>query len=185
METTRRITKRLSWIWLALPVFGIVGAWCVFSFADLGPKQVVGPTVVVVVPEAGLEFAARVDTGAASTSINARSIHMRDDGMVDYVLLNSVGERVAMRSPLAKTAVVHTGAGSEKRLYVMLTVRYLQHEKQVLANLNDRSALSFPLLLGRNWLKGDYMVDVEGPPTPLEYAAALAMDSTPECPGMH
>jgi hypothetical protein len=30
----------------------------------------------------------------------------------------------------------------------------------VLVNLNDRSAMKYRLLLGRNWLENDYLVDV-------------------------
>jgi hypothetical protein len=142
---------------------------------------VVGPTVVAAVPEAGLEFAARVDTGAATTSVNARSIEVHD-GMVDFVVANGIGEQAAMRAPLVKTDVVHTGAGSEKRVYVELTIAFDDHKKRVLANLNDRSHLGFPLLLGRNWLEGDYVVDVDGPPSGLRNLGALGTDEAEEAP---
>ncbi len=33
--------------------------------------------------------------------------------------------------------------------------------KTVLVTLNDRNAMQFRLLLGRNWLRGDYIVDVD------------------------
>ena len=39
--------------------------------------------------------------------------------------------------------------------------RYQQDTKKILVNLNDRSASTYKLLLGRNWLSGSYLVDVD------------------------
>ena len=177
---TRRI-KSLAWAGATFSVLGAAGVWWLSAYPDVGSKQVVGPTVVVAVPEAGLEFAARVDTGAATTSVNARSIQVRD-GMVDFVVANGLGEQAAMMAPLVKIDVVHTGAGSEKRVYVELTVIFEGRKKRVLANLNDRSHLDFPLLLGRNWLEGDYVVDVAGPSTDFGELVALGTDEAEEGP---
>ena len=129
------------------------------SPAGAGAEVPSGP---VVTPEV---FLGRVDTGAASTSVNAHSIRVEDD-TVEYILVNGEGREVPMRSPLAKTDFVRTSEGREERVYVELAFRFDDREKRVLANLNDRSQLRYPLLLGRNWLEGDYLVDVEHPARP-------------------
>jgi hypothetical protein len=43
---------------------------------------------------------------------------------------------------------------------VMLTVAGVQRE--VLVSLNDRSRMSYSMLLGRNFLEGKFVVDVTG-----------------------
>jgi hypothetical protein len=37
----------------------------------------------------------------------------------------------------------------------------MDFEKKVLVTLNDRTDMEFPLLIGRNFLRGDFLVDVE------------------------
>ena len=151
---------------VGLLVLGAFGAGfaglSVPEFRDTGAgaaKRVIGQTAWVEIPEAGLSFLGRVDTGAESTSVHAESIHL-DGGMVEFELVNRLGGRVRMRAPLAKTDVVRNAVGSEERMYVDLTIRHEGMEKRVRTSLNDRSALNYGLLLGRNWLQDDFLVDV-------------------------
>ncbi len=126
-------------------------------------KRVIGQTAQVQISEAGLEFLGRVDTGAASTSVHAESVKVEGD-MASFVLVNRTGGRVKMRAPIVKTAMVHNPEGSEKRIYVDLTICYQGLAKRVRANLNDRSGLTYAVLLGRNWLQDDFLVDVSREP---------------------
>ena len=48
------------------------------------------------------------------------------------------------------------------RYLVPLTFRYDAFEREVLVSLNDRSQMSYPMLLGQNFLTGQYVVDVDG-----------------------
>ncbi len=45
-------------------------------------------------------------------------------------------------------------------LMVRLKLRYEDVEKKVLVTLKDREKMTYPLLLGRNFLSGDFLVDV-------------------------
>lgn len=142
-----------------LLICGALGVGMVFVPARKAEKRVIGQTAHVEIAEAGLEFLGRVDTGAASTSVHAESVQL-EGNTVSFYLLNRAGDRIKMQAPLAKTALVRNPEGSERRIYVELTLRHEGAEKQVLANLNDRSDLTYALLLGRNWLQDDYIVDV-------------------------
>ena len=122
-------------------------------------KRVIGQTAVVGISEASIELLGRVDTGAATTSLHAESVRV-EDGMASFELLGPDGRRVAMREPVARTGVVRNSERIEERIYVELTLKHAGHTKRVQVNLNDRSSLTYPLLLGRNWLKDDYLVDV-------------------------
>jgi hypothetical protein len=44
---------------------------------------------------------------------------------------------------------------------VPLTLRWKGVEKTVSVTLNDRNGMEYPLLLGRNFLRGDFVVDVD------------------------
>jgi len=126
-------------------------------------KRVIGQTAWVEIPEAGLGFLGRVDTGAKSTSVHAESIRVVG-GKVEFELVNRFGGRVKMRAPLAKTSVVRNAVGREQRMYVDLTIRHEGSEKRVRASLNSRSGLNYALLLGRDWLQDDFVVDVAREP---------------------
>jgi len=122
-------------------------------------KRVIGPTEIVAIADASMGLPARVDTGARTTSVHAESIEVVD-GMVSFNLIAPDGRRVAMEKPLAKTHMVRSATGSEERVFVELTLEHDGHSKPVLVNLKDRSHMTYPLLLGRNWLQDDYIVDV-------------------------
>jgi hypothetical protein len=132
-------------------------------------KKIVGATEVVSVAEAGLSFLGRMDTGAATTSIHAVDIEVagplpegtdRTGLPVAFTVLNERGDACRLTARVEKTELIRTSEGREQRLFVYLTVGWQGEEKRVLVNLNDRSAMKYRLLLGRNWLENDYLVDV-------------------------
>lgn len=127
------------------------------------PKRVIGQTARVGIEEVSMEFIARVDTGAASTSLHAESVQV-EDGMVDFIAVSRDGLRVPMSMPVVKTGTVRNSGGRKERVYVEMTLNHEGRSKQVWVNLNDRSGLTYPLLLGRDWLKDEYMVDVSQQP---------------------
>ena len=133
-------------------------------------KRVIGPTEHVEIAEAELGLLARVDTGAKTTSVHAEAIQL-DGEFVNFVLEGPCGAQVPMRLPIAKTQAVRSAVGSEKRVFVELTLEHDGHAKPVLVNLKDRSHMTYPLLLGRNWLQDDYVVDVSLPAEAVEQAS--------------
>lgn len=146
--------------------------WAGMHFAQEEKKQVIGQTARVGIEETALEFVARVDTGAASTSLHAEEVQIQG-GIVDFIAVNQDGARVPLRLPLAKTARVRNSGGTKERVYVEMTVNHAGRTKQVCVNLNDRSGLTYPLLLGRNWLEDEYVVDVsQAPAVPNESRTA-------------
>lgn len=123
-------------------------------------KITVGATETVWISDAKLNFVGRVDTGAKTTSINALHIQATND-VVTYQLINAQGESGRLSSKIIKQATVRNAEKSELRYFVNLTISYQGRTKTILVNLNDRSQSTYKLLLGRNWLSGDYVVDVD------------------------
>lgn len=132
-------------------------------------QRIVGATETVTVAESGLAFLGRVDTGAATCSVHAVDTELLGPvpvggspvgRQVAFTLLNEHGESRRLNARVEKIESVRTSEGKEERLCVYLTVGWQGEEKRVLVNLNDRSAMTYRLLLGRNWLENDYLVDV-------------------------
>ncbi|MGB5540870.1 MAG: RimK/LysX family protein [Gammaproteobacteria bacterium] len=123
-------------------------------------KAVIGSTASVHINEADLDFIARVDTGAATTSINARIIKVSGD-QLEYALVNAAGREARLTSHIIKESSVGNAETREQRYYVYLTITYRGVARKTLVNLNDRGQSVYKFLLGRNWLSGNYVVDVD------------------------
>jgi len=140
---------------------------CLWANAAADPaKQVIGATEIVEVGPGKLRFKARVDTGAQTTSIHAEDIEIDSGGdprgkPIAFRVVNELGESQRIEAHVAKPILVKTSEGSERRYAVPLTIAWNDVSKTVLVTLNDRSHLRYRMLLGRNWLRGDFVVDVE------------------------
>jgi hypothetical protein len=155
---------------------GVLGAGWIHHPAKNGSKQLIGQTAIVSVSEASMEFTGRVDTGAATTSVHAESVLVEGD-MVSFTLVGEDGRQVKMQQPIARKGMVRNTSRGEERIFVELTLNHEGRSKRALVNLNNRAGLTYPILLGRNWLEDDYLVDVSK-------AAQLPLSSPQEFPGL-
>ncbi len=137
-------------------------------------KHVIGPTATFTETLSGFSFPARIDTGAASCSLHVEKIEIRDEsasrlrnvGKPARVLLKdqdgktkwidvTIADAVRVRSSTLKAGEL------DRRYKVRLKLRRNDFEKEVLVTLNDRTDMEYPLLIGRNYLRGDFLVDVQ------------------------
>ncbi len=129
-------------------------------------KVVVGAVEYVAIPAFDTVFAARIDTGAKRSSIYAVDVETFErDGnpWVRFVIRNTTQDKdFPMEMEVSRTArIKQKGDGESQRRHsieVVLTMGDLT--KQVHINLADRSNLEYPLLIGRDFLKGTALVDV-------------------------
>jgi len=133
-------------------------------------KQIVGAVEQVTIVEAGITFDARIDTGATSCSIDAGDISIiapSPNGVqrIAFVVSNRPGEQRLILTIVDSQVRIHNADGSSMRYKVPLTVRWHGHEKTVLFTLKSRKKMTYRVLLGRNWLHGDYIVDVNRNPS--------------------
>ena len=133
-------------------------------------KKVIGPVATVQETESNLEFAARVDTGATTSSVHVDKVQIEDEAqrMVDNVgkpirfrVNNHDGETKWLKRRIVDISEVKTSERSELRYKVPLTLKVNDVKKRVLVSLNNRSHMTYPVLLGRNFLRGEFIVDVE------------------------
>ena len=143
-----------------------------FVFADppCMEKRIIGQECWVHIEELNLEFLARVDTGATSTSIHAMDVMIvegTDDfrenigKTINFLTISTDGEHKRMEAEIVKVQIVRSAKGREKRYMVWLTLTANGLSKKILANLRDRSQMKYKLLMGRDWLAQDFLVDVD------------------------
>ncbi|XDD47083.1 ATP-dependent zinc protease [Leptospira sp. WS39.C2] len=126
-------------------------------------KPIVGRVEWVEFPNWKLKLRARIDTGALSCSINAVNIERVVENGETYILFDTfVNEKpVRLKSKFVKEAKVTSTSGvSEKRIMIRELIKVGKYKEETMINLNDRNNLNYPILIGRNFLRGKFLVDV-------------------------
>lgn len=106
---------------------------------------------------------AKLDTGARTSSLDAPGYRVFDkDGAawVSFELANGKGEPVAVSVPVTRTVQIRrAGAGVDERPVIELEVCLGGVRGRVEFTLADRSAMTYPVLVGRRFLAGRVLVD--------------------------
>ncbi|MEQ8208724.1 MAG: RimK/LysX family protein [Lacipirellulaceae bacterium] len=133
-------------------------------------KQVIGAVASVEEKQSDLVFTARVDTGATTSSIHVEDWKIADQAQemtknlgkkIRFLIKNEQGKSKWLERKITEISVIKTSEREETRYKVPVTLVCNGVKKRVLVSLNDRSHMKYPMLLGRNYLEGDFLVDVE------------------------
>lgn len=131
--------------------------------------RLIGATATVVEGTTGLPFMARVDTGATTCSIHCEKMEIADESgdarqnvgkPIRFLVKNKKGQAEWLEAEIADYSIVKTSEKSDGRYKVKLALRWRDVEKQVLVTLNDRKHMRYPVLIGRNFLRNDFLVNV-------------------------
>jgi len=104
------------------------------------PVKIIGKTVVGTT--------ALFDTGAKITSI--------DNSLAAQAQLGPVTRTQKVKAPITKEL--------EQRPVVRLKVEIKGREYEAEANLNDRSHMKYPVIIGRNIIQDNFIIDVSKHP---------------------
>jgi hypothetical protein len=116
-----------------------------------------------------IPLTARIDSGASRSSVNAQDIVVKDANkkmkknvgkQINFDLVNGNGKHYAMQSTILAVKTIKTPQGKEFRYLVPLTFTWNGKSTKVEVNLRDRSNLEFKLLIGRDWLNDNAVIDV-------------------------
>ncbi|OIP08398.1 MAG: hypothetical protein AUK49_11510 [Betaproteobacteria bacterium CG2_30_68_42] len=140
----------------ALLVIALAGSGMAAGAADL---VVIGAVEDVALPAAGVTLPARVDTGAAKSSLAARELSVKDR-VAQFRLPEEYGTML-LRMRVVSWVNVHSNLGTERRPVVEMDLCVGSKRLHTRVNLDDRAGLKFPLLIGRNTLEGNFLVDVQ------------------------
>ncbi len=130
---------------LQLPVIGAV------EFASIEPGDV--------------RMEARIDTGAESTSMHAENIALLERDGKRYVRFDIIdpdtGEVIPMEQRFKRRVLIKQTSGDDERRYVVrMWVTLGDIRARIDVNLSDREGFEYPLLIGRNFLLDNVVVDV-------------------------
>jgi hypothetical protein len=128
-------------------------------------KRIIGEAEWVQLPRQGLKLRGRIDTGATTTSIDAREIRVQERDGRKWVLFDLVeresDRKIHLEKPVVRIASIKRhGAEDQERPVVKLRLRIGETERYVEVSLTDRSRYEYPVLIGRNFLRGEFVVDV-------------------------
>lgn len=127
--------------------------------------QIIGRVELVGFPELGLKnIPARVDTGAKTSAIWASGI-IESKGRLQCVLFGPdspfyTGQVLKFDDYSVKTVASSIGI-AEERYVVKLLAQVGNKKIRSSFTLANRSEQAYPMLLGRNILRGKFMVDVK------------------------
>ncbi|OYX43715.1 hypothetical protein B7Y94_01140 [Candidatus Saccharibacteria bacterium 32-49-12] len=136
---------------------------------------VIGRTVLIDLIGHATKVPAKVDTGADRSSVWATDVHVDKDGLLSFVLFGPesdyyTGEVIQRKN--YKFSVVRSSNGhAQIRYRVQFSVRIGAKRIKAIFTLADRSANTYPILLGRRTLHKKFVVDVARAEVELEVAS--------------
>jgi hypothetical protein len=109
---------------------------------------------------------ARIDTGARTSSLWASGIKIKDN--VATFMLFGIGSpwytgKVVRREVLEVREVTSSTGHVQQRYLVQMRIRMHGKKLDAKFTLSDRSTQTFPILIGRNTLRGNFLVDSADP----------------------
>ena len=153
--------------------------------ATVDDKAIVGAAEWVVLEDYKIAIKGRIDTGAATTSINALNIEEfeRDgkkwvkfdlpdaNGNPHKIEAKFVGYETIVQSSMQDASAKSTrpyiiqssmqgSGGKMTRTYISIKIRIGNICKNAILNLANRSHMTYPILIGREFLKDYAVVDV-------------------------
>ncbi len=161
------ITKTFILLAISLPWISLQG--CAIS-SQPPAKTTVGATEIIHIVEVDMDFVTRIDTGARTTSVNALDIKVENPApkkkdnvgkKISLTLVNGKGAKKRLQTTIVDALQVRNAQGVEVRYMIPLTLRWNGVDKTINVNLRNRSAMTYKLLIGRDWLSKDFIVDVD------------------------
>ena len=129
-------------------------------------KKLVGRRELISIVDLELyNLDAKVDTGADSNALHCDHIDISEDQKsVSFTLLDEVHEAYhgkRMTFPLYKIKKVKSSNGQlQLRPSIKVSVEFYGKKYKSVISLTDRSDMKFPMLIGRKFLSGRFLVDV-------------------------
>lgn len=128
------------------------------GMANAEEKIAIGGVEEVVLLPWGARLPARIDTGAATSSLDARELRVQDD-MVEFKLPKKYGG-LQLRLPVVMWHDIRGAEFKGRRPAIEITLCIGPKVLRVHVTLNDRSMVDYPLIIGRNALENNFVVDV-------------------------
>ena len=128
-------------------------------------KKIIGKRETISILDLELfDLDAKVDTGADSNALHCDNIILHDDGFVSFTLLDEIHESYhgkKIKMPLYKIKKVRSSNGElQHRPSVQVQVDFFGNKYNTVVSLTNRADMKYPMLIGRIFLSGNFLVDV-------------------------
>ncbi len=130
-------------------------------------KLVIGRTEIVDLPELGLfNINAKIDTGATTSVLHCEDFHVFEKDGHRYIQAHiredvENEEVLTLTFPVHRERTVKSSFGQTETRQIFLTkIRMFDQLYDIKLSLRDRSSMSYPMLLGRNFISRKFLVDV-------------------------
>ena len=134
--------------------------------AHLQGRLVLGLQEEAELPDLNAQITAKLDTGAANTSVDARNIQLfeRDSKQwVKFDLYRTSNDVISMEQPIKDIIKIkRPGLKAVERPVISMTITIGELTQPVLVTLANREKYKFPLLVGRNFIQDLAVIDVNG-----------------------
>ena len=135
------------------------------SSCNVDGKLLLGSAEWVWLKPAGKNLRARIDTGAATSSLSTTNVEKFErDGRnwVRFQLVEEGQARIAIEARLLRTVKIRQAslAKGERRYVVRLPLQLGEFIESAEFTLADRANMRYPILLGREFLRDVALVDV-------------------------
>jgi hypothetical protein len=129
------------------------------------PKLVLGRSEFVNLTDWGITgLLAKVDTGAKTSALHVEDLAFDGNGEVRFRVILSMQRHapsVMVTAPVIRWAKVRSSSGHfTKRCFVETTVQIGPVTKRIEISLDSREKMQYRMLLGRQALARDFLVDV-------------------------
>lgn len=112
------------------------------------------------------QIPARIDTGARTSSLWASGVSI-DNNIATFKLFGPGSPyytgKVVRREILEVRTVTSSTGHIQERYVVQMVIRMCGRKLNAKFTLSDRSTQTYPLLIGRNTLRGNFLVDSSDP----------------------
>jgi len=155
------------WLMLLISLFQM-------SSAFAANKQVIGWLENVKVDNSDFQLKAKIDTGATTSSLNAKVIktYIKDnEDWLRFSVTNKDDQNVMLERKVERyVKIKRKSAKSVERPVIKLGVCIENVYRELEVNLANRNNFEYHMLIGRNFLQGYFLVDSE-----------LVYQSSPSC----
>jgi hypothetical protein len=125
--------------------------------ANTEQKIAVGEVEDIILLPWGVRLPARIDTGAAQSSMDAQGLKIRDT-MAEFHLPKKYGG-MRLHLPVKGWTDVRSSEARERRPLVEMELCIGPKRVRTKVSLNDRSMVTYPFIIGRDVLKNNFVVD--------------------------
>jgi hypothetical protein len=131
-------------------------------------KIIIGRLEKIFLPELSQNsLDAKIDTGAYTSSLHCHNIELFENDGEQWVRFNVLDphhpeyEEKPFESPVYKIKKVRSSNGLvEERVVIKQRAHFTGKKRMIQLSLANRSEMKFPVLIGRRFLTGRFIVDV-------------------------